>query len=312
MRKKGIKHRVVIHNEIQAAADLLKKKQLVAFPTETVYGLGAIIWEEEAVGQIFSVKGRPPDNPLIAHIGNLDEVHLLAKNIPPVFWKLVDRFFPGPLSIVLPKKKSVPYIATGGLDSVAIRMPSNLIAQQLIRACGAPLVAPSANLSGKPSPVTAEQVADDFGEKIAYILDGGKVDYGIESTVISLCSTQGPSLLRPGNITKEEIEAVMGTSLGSPQKEAPPASPGMKYRHYAPCGKVFFFETTEELKQHLLKNPKINRLILGDPLPLNAKTLYLSLRQADKQMCEEICVYINQATRCDQALMNRLSRIILD
>jgi len=235
---------LVDHPGIWRAAKLLKEGKLVAFPTETVYGLGANAFDDKAVKRIFEAKGRPMDNPLIIHVADMgmaeklvskrkfnDKAHLLAK-----------RFWPGPLTLVLPKSYIVKDIVTCGLDTVAVRMPGHPIALQLIRMADRPIAAPSANLSGKPSPTKAEHVIHDMSDKIDMIVDGGPADIGVESTVIDLCHTD-PIILREGGISKEEIERELGCRIEVCKKDCDkPHSPGMKYRHYAPNAPVYVIE----------------------------------------------------------------------
>jgi L-threonylcarbamoyladenylate synthase len=222
------------------AAEILKKGGLVAFPTETVYGLGGDALNPGTVQNIYKVKQRPPDNPLIIHVAGMDQAARLVEEVPPEAFLLAENFWPGPLTMVLPKKNLVPDITTAGLSSAAIRVPAHPLARKLIRAAEIPLAAPSANLSGRPSPTTAEHVLDDLAGRIEAVLDGGSCSVGVESTVISLLSGT-PALLRPGGITLEMLEDVLKQEVldltaerkGEVIKGAPP-SPGMKYRHYAP------------------------------------------------------------------------------
>jgi L-threonylcarbamoyladenylate synthase len=230
---------------IRFAATLIREGELVAFPTETVYGLGANGLSVEAIRKIFKAKGRPSDNPLILHVGYKKDVERFAHPIPRKARKLIGAFWPGPLTIVLRKRRHVPAIVTGGLDTVALRMPSNKIALALIRAAGVPIAAPSANVSGKPSPTTAQHVYDDMEGKIPLILSGGKTDVGLESTVID-CSVDPPVILRPGHVTKKQIEKIIGfvdKYLYNENLETfKPKSPGMKYRHYAPDAVLILVE----------------------------------------------------------------------
>lgn len=227
------------------AAEILKKGGLVAFPTETVYGLAADALNPAAVQNIYKVKRRPQDNPLIIHVTGMDQAVELVKDIPPEAFLLAENFWPGPLTIVLPKKGLVPDITTAGLSSAAIRVPMHPLAIKLIRAAEVPLAAPSANLSGRPSPTTAEHVLEDLAGQIGAVLDGGRCSVGVESTVISFLSSP-PSLLRPGGITLEMLESVLKRNVldltvegkGETYKGIPPA-PGMKYRHYAPRAPLY-------------------------------------------------------------------------
>jgi L-threonylcarbamoyladenylate synthase len=242
------------------AATLLRRGKLVAFPTETVYGLGANALDSSAVKKIFEAKGRPPDNPLIIHIYDRNEIYLLARKVPQITEKIIDRFWPGPLTIVLKKSKIVPKITTGGLDTVAIRMPQNKIARLLIKEAGVPVAAPSANLAGRPSPTLAKHVLEDLKGKIELIVDSGQTKIGIESTVIDL-STKTPTLLRPGGVTLEELHKAIGNLAVHPHLKGKKLkslsrSPGMKYRHYSPAAKLILIEGA---KQDV--NKKIMQLI---------------------------------------------------
>lgn len=233
---------------LQEAAQLLRKGELVAFPTETVYGLGANALDAGAAAKIYAAKGRPSDNPLIVHVSDIDGMRALAKSFPETAQKLAEAFMPGPLTLVLPKKDCVPDAVSGGLPTVALRIPSHEGARRLLEAAGLPLAAPSANLSGRPSPTTAGHVWQDMQGRIPMILDGGPCPGGVESTVLSLAGP-APVLLRPGLVSPGEIESVIGPVALHPSilENAPidsAASPGMKYRHYAPRAKVFVLEGT--------------------------------------------------------------------
>jgi len=234
--------------KIKAAAKILHDGGLVAFPTETVYGLGADAFNPEAVKKIFEVKGRPSDNPLIVHVASISEVYRLAKEVPKKAERLMKRFWPGPLTLVFKKMSVVPDIVTAGLDTVAIRMPDNEAALAMIREAGTPIVAPSANTFSKPSPTTPGHVVSDLYGKIELILDGGNTRIGVESTVVDV-TTDSVLLLRPGGLDLEEIEAVVGRVELHPAVKAMPnvnghaaKAPGMKYKHYAPNAKVVLVE----------------------------------------------------------------------
>ncbi len=222
------------------AAQLLRAGGLVAFPTETVYGLGANALDAAAVRRIFEAKGRPSYNPLIAHVSDVASAKTLVRAWPPLAEKLAQAFWPGPLTLVLPKRPEVPGEVTAGRDSVAVRVPAHPVARALLAAAGIPLAAPSANRFTELSPVTAQQVERSIGEKVGLILDGGRTDVGIESTVVDL-SVSPPMLLRPGTITRAALEAITGP-LASPEEpddeETPRAGPGMIARHYAPRARV--------------------------------------------------------------------------
>lgn len=223
---------------IKAAAALIRDGELVAFPTETVYGLGADGLNEEAVKKIFQAKGRPQDNPLILHVDSVDMLEQLVMDIPPAARICMEKFWPGPLTILFRRREVVPDIITAGLETVAIRMPSHPVALRLISISGAPIAAPSANSSGKPSPTRAEHVLEDMEGKIPLIIDGGETGVGLESTVLDLTGEK-PMILRPGGITLEDVRkllpnAIVDPALGSSDKDMIPKSPGQKYRHYAP------------------------------------------------------------------------------
>ena len=234
---------------MKEAGALLKAGALVAFPTETVYGLGANALDEKAAAKIYAAKGRPSDNPLIVHIADMESLKLITEEIPEAAYQLADKFWPGPLTMVLKKSDAVPYGTTGGLDTVAVRMPSHPIALAMIRYGGGYIAAPSANTSGRPSPTLASHVLDDMNGIIPMILDGGAVGIGIESTIVDL--TEGvPTILRPGFITKEMLEEVVGEvqiDKGlSADSKTPPKAPGMKYRHYAPKADLMIVEGASE------------------------------------------------------------------
>ena len=223
---------------IEEAGQILKNGGLVAFPTETVYGLGANALDEEAAAKIYSAKGRPSDNPLIVHIADFSDLEKIVEDVPEEAKKLADAFWPGPLTIIMRKNEKVPYGTTGGLETVAVRMPNHEIALKMIRAGGGFIAAPSANTSGRPSPTMASHVAEDMNGKIDMILDGGSVGIGLESTIIDL-SEEVPTILRPGFITQQMLEDVIGrvemdAALIDPDSKVRPKAPGMKYRHYAP------------------------------------------------------------------------------
>lgn len=228
------------------AGEILKNGGLVAFPTETVYGLGANALDENAAMKTYAAKGRPSDNPLIIHIADVEDLPIVARNISDKAKQIIERFWPGPLTLIFEKQYIVPFGTTGGLSTVAVRMPTDEIAKAVIRAGGGYISAPSANTSGRPSPTSAQHVADDFDGKIDMIIDGGNVDIGLESTILDM-TVEPPMILRPGAITREMLEEVVGevtvdvTLLVEDSGEAPKA-PGMKYRHYAPKAELIIVE----------------------------------------------------------------------
>lgn len=244
--------KLVTMEALKEAGQIIREGGLVAFPTETVYGLGADAMNAEAAAKIYAAKGRPSDNPLIVHIVDMEQVDMLAKEIPEAAKKIMEAFWPGPLTIILNKRDEVPDGTTGGLKTVAIRMPSHPDAQALIRESGRVIAAPSANTSGRPSPTTAAHVMEDMQGRIPMILDGGPVGIGIESTIVDMTG-EVPMILRPGYITQEMLENVVGTVKVDPavsgrkmQKNVVAKAPGMKYRHYAPKGKLTLVEGPQE------------------------------------------------------------------
>jgi len=235
-------------DKIRVAAEVLKKGGLVAFPTETVYGLGANALDGKAVLRIFDAKNRPADNPIIVHVANRDDIYVLAENVPQIAEKLIDEFWPGPLTLLFVKSDAVPNAVTAGLATVAVRMPSHAVAHALISEAGMPVAAPSANLAGRPSPTSAKHVLDDLSGRIEVLIDGGEIGYGVESTVLDL-TTDLPTVLRPGPVTVEELRKVVGEVEVHPIARAEVSievaiarSPGMKYRHYAPAAEVVVVE----------------------------------------------------------------------
>ena len=318
---------------LQEAANFLKSGELVAFPTETVYGLGGNGLNPEALCKIFATKGRPGDNPLILHISDFSQLHELVSQITPSARLLMERFWPGPLTLVLPKSNKVPYEATADLESVAIRMPSHPIALSLIRQAGLAIAAPSANLSGRPSPTNAQDVIEDLAGKIAGVIDGGSTELGLESTVVD-CTGSLPMILRPGSITLEMLEEVVGLVEADPalvdEKEKPKA-PGMKYTHYAPQAQMVMLEDLIDVAEMLRyageSKKKIafisligiidysipeNVIILqrgteGDIASL-AADFYGLLREMDRQKMDEIYILTVSEVGLGVALMNRMKK----
>ncbi len=273
----------------------LKEGGVVAFPTETVYGLGASIEHPEAIQKIFALKGRPKDNPLIVHVASIRDMEKLA--FVPEKLYLLKSFWPGPLTVVL-KHRGLPDCITAGLDTVALRIPDHPIALQLVQEVG-PLVAPSANLSGFPSPTEASHVQHDLD---VLVLDGGPCREGLESTVLTLVDK--PAILRPGALRREVLEAALGEAIGDSFEVR---SPGMKYRHYAPRAKLRLFETEEALQEHIAHG-QIKRIIKRGITP---KELYRFLRACDAEGAEEIALLLDEKTKKHAALMNRLKKAAL-
>ena len=272
------------------AADLIQKGELVAIPTETVYGLGANGLDEEAVAKIFQAKGRPQDNPLILHICGPEQIELFCHHIPQSAYDLAAAFWPGPLTLVLPARDVVPRRTTGGLDTVAVRCPDNAVTREIIRLSGVPIAAPSANISGKPSTTTVQHVLHDHDGKIAAIVDGGPCRVGVESTIVDL-TEERPRLLRPGGIGPEQLLAVLGDlvvdkAVTAPiDKDAVVKAPGMKYRHYAPAEPVVIVSGSREkaaqyIHRHFTPGDRV--LCFEEELPLYADCAPLSYgKEAD-------------------------------
>jgi len=257
---------------IKAAAALLRAEKVVAFPTETVYGLGGNAYSDEAVSKIFSAKGRPSDNPLIVHVSRLDEVRPFVKEITPLARQLGEKLWPGPLSIIFPLRESpsraLSKRVTAGLQTVAIRIPNHPVALELLRAVQLPIAAPSANTSGRPSPTSAAHVMHDLGDKIAGIVDGGCSSVGVESTVVLLGENPKVTILRPGGCTLEQIAEVVGKDQVLYDKSMLrgnfiPIAPGLKYRHYAPQAPLILTDCSDEGFRDLLEKHLVDNVSLG-------------------------------------------------
>ena len=287
----------------QIAAQLIKNGELVAIPTETVYGLGANGLDEGAVAKIFEAKGRPQDNPLILHISGAEQIELFCHHIPQKAYDLAEKFWPGPLTMVLPARETVPKRTTGGLSTVAVRCPDCDVTREIIRLAGVPVAAPSANISGKPSTTTAEHVRHDHDGRIAAIVDGGACRVGLESTIVDL-TEERPRLLRPGGITPEQLLEVLGDLVvdkavtAQVDKDAVVKAPGMKYRHYAPAEPVVIVSgSREKAAQYIHRHfePGDRVLCFEEELPLYAGCNPLSYgREAD---VETLCAGLFAALR---------------
>ena len=324
-------------SELRKAARLLRYGGLVAFPTETVYGLGCDGRSAEAVAKVYEAKGRPSDNPLILHIAEREELKDLVKEIPPDAEKLMDTFWPGPMTLIFRKSDQVPAAVTGGLETVAIRMPAHTGARELIRAAGIPIAAPSANLSGKPSPTLAEHVIEDLDGRVDMIIDGGEVGIGYESTILDVTGSI-PVILRPGFITREMIEEVIGNPGDEAIREASevpgdetPRAPGMKYRHYAPEGELTVVRGDEEEVERkidelarqfpedkvgvLTTDERIGQYDYGLVLSIGSMKdntlghgLYSALREFDHRGVAHIFAETFFGVEQEDALMNRLMK----
>lgn len=245
--------KTVVTSSIKKAAKYILAGEPVGFPTETVYGLAANVFDEGAIEKIFKIKNRPIDNPLIVHISNLNQISQLAKKITISAEIVIERFFPGPVTIVLKKNEIIPDTVSAGLDTIAIRMPELELSRNFIQECGVPLAAPSANLSGKPSPTKWQHVYNDLNGLVSCILKGPKSNVGIESTVID-CTVNKPRLLRPGKISLQELRNIFpDITFSNSDKFRIHHSPGMKYRHYSPTGKVFLIDEPSEIPADLVK-----------------------------------------------------------
>jgi L-threonylcarbamoyladenylate synthase len=298
------------------AAEFIKSGGIVAFPTETVYGLGANVFDERAVAKIFAAKQRPNDNPLIAHIANLNQINLLASDINEIARRLIDAFFPSPLTLVLPKRVEVPLIATANLQTIGVRMPKNELARKFIEFCGTPIVAPSANLSGKPSPTTWQAVSDDLNGKIDCILQGEATEIGLESTVVD-CTSNVPLVLRTGSVTLEQLrEVVANTQLYKLQKDEKPKSPGLKHRHYSPKAKVVLLIGNGEWKMENscayigLNSPesKVDLLKICRNVEEYAHEVFAFFRECDSKNITIIYCEMVVEKGLGLALMDRLKR----
>lgn len=316
--------------QIIKASEVLKKGEVVGVPTETVYGLAANAFNPQAVKRIFEAKGRPQDNPLILHIGNLDMLYLITDEVPQLALKLAEDFWPGPLTMIFSKKEKVPSETCGGLDTAAVRMPDNDFTRSLIVKCGFPLAAPSANTSGRPSPTSAVHVFSDMNGKIPLIIDGGECYCGVESTVISFENGR-IRVLRPGAVTPEMLreyaEVIVDNGvLRQLDSNETVLSPGMKYKHYSPDADVYIVDANNDVFLDYISNKKSKSLktaVLCDgiifpdeiiSLPYGtsseeqAEHLFSSLRKADELGCDEVYVKMPDTSGIGLAVFNRLLR----
>ena len=323
--------------QMKEAGELIAAGELVAFPTETVYGLGGDALHPEAAKKIYEAKGRPSDNPLIIHIADVSDLERVAKEVPPQAKKLADAFWPGPLTMIVWKKDEVPYATTGGLNTVAVRMPDHPVALELIRQSGKLIAAPSANTSGRPSPTEASHVMEDLDGRIAMVLDGGAVGIGIESTIIDLTESI-PMVLRPGYITPQMLSDVLGEEviidpgIIAADDITKPKAPGMKYKHYAPKADMIIVDGEEaqvvekinELTNEAHQNGKKVAVIATEETKAAynadvvlsigarddedsiAKHMYKILRECDELDVEMIYSESYKTPRIGQAIMNRL------
>lgn len=313
---------------VSEAAELLNAGELVAIPTETVYGLAANALDEKAVRKIFKAKGRPQDNPLIVHIASMKMLPPLVRRIPEIAMRLAERFWAGPLTMIFPKSDKIPSVTSGGLDTVAVRMPESAAARDIIKKCGFPLAAPSANLSGKPSPTTAQHVFEDMNGKIPLIIDGGECSVGVESTVICFKGDK-IHILRPGGVTTEmlsvfgEVEVDKAVTV-QPAKDERVLSPGMKYKHYSPKADVFIVDAHgERFAEYCAKRARFEQGLIaigagvaeqgvfldyGKTPEIQAQRLFALLRHADELGAKTVLVEMPDTGGVGLAVYNRLLR----
>ena len=323
-------------NELKNAAEIIRDGELVVIPTETVYGLGGDATNPEAAKKIYAAKGRPSDNPLIIHIADPRDAEKYTYT-NEIYYKLAERFMPGPLTVVLPSKDSVPKETRGGLDTVAVRCPENIIARRVIELAGVPIAAPSANLSGSPSPTCAKHVIDDMMGRVAAIIDGGDCDFGLESTIVKIENDGSLLLLRPGKITVEELALIADVTVAPAVKESlkegeVALSPGMKYRHYAPKSPVVLLDGkieacieyisskgeeniavisyTDDVEcvKEKLPDARIFEFGMRGDLKTQAHSLFAILREAD--LCDFSTIYapLPETSGVGLALYNRMIR----
>ena len=312
---------------IENAASIIRAGGLVAFPTETVYGLGADAMNEQAVNRIFHVKGRPADNPVIVHVSGRKMLDRVGKSVSAAAEKLIERFWPGPLTLVLERKPGVAVSVSAGLPTVAARMPRSKIALNLIQAADTPIAAPSANLSGRPSPTRAAHVEADLGDKIDMILDGGETEIGIESTVVDMTSMP-PAILRPGWITGEMLAEVIGPIEAATSTRKLKHSPGTRHRHYSPKARVILMEkgsgeSIERICREYLgtyrvgfightrvsiDNPRFKSLILEDSAKVYARSIFSAMREMDDWGAEVVVIEGISEEGGGAAVMDRLRR----
>lgn len=300
--------------EPEEAAEFIKRGGIVAFPTETVYGLGADIFDERAIAKIFEAKRRPTDNPLIAHISSIGQIESLTAEICGNARKLFDAFFPGPLTLVLKKTAAVPVIATAGLNTIGVRMPANELARRFLTVCGVPVAAPSANISGRPSPTTWDAVFEDLDGRINCILQGDATEIGLESTVVD-CTAETPVILRSGSITLEQLRQIVPEiQVYQTGDNDAVRSPGMKHRHYSPVAKIVLVDTDSQ-------SPKADAFIglntrygpfrlvkICSTVEEYARELFEFFRECDRQGIEKIACETVPETGIGAALMDRLRR----
>lgn len=314
--------KTVITTSPAEAADFLRRGGIVAFPTETVYGLGANVFDATAVRKIFDAKGRPADNPLIAHVVNVEQINVLTTQIAESAGKFIDAFFPGPLTVVLKKVPQVPLIVTGGLDTIGVRMPRTELARQFLSACGTPVAAPSANISGRPSPTTWQAVVEDLDGRIDCILQSDATDIGLESTVVD-CTSNVPMILRSGSVSIEQLQTIEPeTKMYSGVGVESPKSPGLRHRHYSPRAKVVLGDFRSEISNLKIDRAKSRTAYIGmngrdesfeiqkisRSIEEYAHSVFEFFRECDRTGIETIYCETVEENGIGTALMDRLRR----
>lgn len=309
--------KTIITSSIKKASRFIKQGEIVAFPTETVYGLGANVYDDKAIKKIFIAKQRPQDNPLIVHISKIEQIESLVKKLNDCAKRIINEFFPGPITIVLEKNDVISELVSGGLNTIAIRMPSLELTRKFIDECGVPLAAPSANLSGSPSPTTWRHVFYDLNGRIPCILKGPECDVGIESTVVD-CTKNKPVILRPGIVSLEDLKCIFpNVKIYEPKKTEKPKSPGMKYRHYSPKAKVILIDTEEDFLKYkyekeraafigFLKVRGIKKIKRVNDLRDYARNIFNFFRKCDEDKIRIIFCQKVPETGLGLAIMNRL------
>lgn len=311
--------KTLVTTSIKLASEFIKKGEIVAFPTETVYGLGANVYDDDAIKKIFIAKKRPADNPLIVHVSNVNQIEFLVKKLNKCARGIIEKFFPGPITIVLEKNDAISELVSGGLSTVAIRMPSLELSRKFIEACGVPIAAPSANLSGSPSPTSWRHVYNDLNGRIPCILKGPDCEVGIESTVVD-CTQNKPVILRPGIISIEDLRKVFpDVKIYKSKNVKKPKSPGMKYKHYSPEAKVILIDSEEDLEKiefdkskaafiGLMKIKGLKKIKRVNDLRDYARNLFNFFRKCDEEKIKVIFCQKVPESGLGLAIMNRLTK----
>jgi L-threonylcarbamoyladenylate synthase len=311
-----LRMKTILTTSSAEAAVLIRRGGIVAFPTETVYGLGANVFDERAIAKVFTAKQRPNDNPLIAHVGNLEQIKLLVSEITPNAQRFIEAFFPAPLTLILPKAEEVPLVATANLQTIGVRMPKNDLALDFLRACETPIVAPSANLSGKPSPTIWQAVYEDLNGRIDCILQGATTEIGLESTVVD-CTSIVPLVLRAGAITLEQLQTIEPkTRIYKVPKSEHPKSPGLRHRHYSPKAEVMLINPKSKIQNPKSKafiglnkpNEKFESVKICASVEEYAHELFNFFRECDRKNIKTIFCETVEETGIGLALMDRLKR----